>query len=437
MRLHISNGCFHDRPLLDTKASFPDSLAMNLVAINLGTLLSSHTISAVLFGVFTVQTYVYAQNFAPLNAWTKSVLATIWVLELVYVGTTTSALYAMAISPLARLRELGGEPPFTVFISAIILTMICLLVKGWLICKLGRMSLNRVLVIICTILGLAGALVAFALIGIMMHRKSDLRGSFPEYKWLIVAWLGVDIGFNAIVTGSQLYFLWCRRMSGFAYTVTVLDRAMIWTTQSGVVTTALYIAILICFFALEESWLWVGLAVLLPGVYVNAMLALLNGRKALSRMMVDAAQEARMGPNSHGQPTIAIEMSRTYEISSDPDCMSGTSTKYDDLGEVRNHIFSSPSALLNQRNPTLQQEKGLTSPRGGVCPMRKVFGPVPFENAGGHGHGHGQHQPQQVKVGLVAHNPHHHPGANPHHGMDLGDGDGGKCPMATAFSFSK
>lgn len=35
----------------------------------------------------------------------------------------------MAISPLARLRELGGEPPFTVFISAIILTMICLLVK--------------------------------------------------------------------------------------------------------------------------------------------------------------------------------------------------------------------------------------------------------------------------------------------------------------------
>lgn len=78
------------------------------------------------------------------------------------------------------------------------------------------MSLNRVLVIICTILGLAGALVAFALIGIMMHRKSDLRGSFPEYKWLIVAWLGVDIGFNAIVTGSQLYFLWCRRMSGFA-----------------------------------------------------------------------------------------------------------------------------------------------------------------------------------------------------------------------------
>lgn len=172
-------------------------------------------------------------------------------------------------------------------------------------------------------------------------------------------------------------------------------------------------------------------------VYVNAMLALLNGRKALSRMMVDAAQEARMGPNSHGQPTIAIEMSRTYEISSDPDCMSGTSTKYDDLGEVRNHIFSSPSALLNQRNPTLQQEKGLTSPRGGVCPMRKVFGPVPFENAGGHGHGHGQHQPQQVKVGLVAHNPHHHPGANPHHGMDLGDGDGGKCPMATAFSFSK
>lgn len=47
---------------------------MNLVAINLGTLLSSHTISAVLFGVFTVQTYVYAQNFAPLNAWTKSVV---------------------------------------------------------------------------------------------------------------------------------------------------------------------------------------------------------------------------------------------------------------------------------------------------------------------------------------------------------------------------
>lgn len=47
---------------------------MNLVAVNLGSLLGGHTISAVLFGVFTVQTYIYVKRFAPLNVWTKSVV---------------------------------------------------------------------------------------------------------------------------------------------------------------------------------------------------------------------------------------------------------------------------------------------------------------------------------------------------------------------------
>ncbi|TFL03127.1 hypothetical protein BDV98DRAFT_416787 [Pterulicium gracile] len=352
----------------------------NLIALSAGPALACHTVSAVLYGVSTIQMSVYFKRFAPVNAWTKTVLWSIWTLDTCFVGTLTAGLYEMIIGPLAQQREFDPRPSPILLVSMIFLALLTILVKGWLICKVGRMSLNRALIIACTLLGLAGGVVLIVFVVLMLAKGISIV-EFEKLKWLILLSLALDIAFNAIVTASQLVFLWTRRYSAFPSTVSVIDKAMLWTIQSGAVTSLVYVVVLLCFILVPDM-LWAGIAVLLPGVYVNSMLAILNGRRSLARMMAETVQE---GPLCPPQPSIAIEMSRTFEVTADdgasthsdgqkhhaigsgtPTTVSSLQTKVDSGG--RHHGTGVPYGL----SPCGHAHAG-TGEDAGRCPMAAAF----------------------------------------------------------------
>lgn len=258
----------------------------------------------------------------------------------------------------------------------------------------------------------------FTLIGFGLgHSSSGLEAAFSRLRWLIVSWLCLDISFSAIVTAGQLYFLWCRRMSAFACTANVLDKAMMWTiracyhstlmckcvnvtsvAESGAATSAVYLAVLISYLSSPNSWLWAGISLMLPGVYANAMLALLNGRRVLTGMIADAAQECNhLAPS---QPSVAFDMTRTYGVSMDSDPLPGTKMMYHDAIATEFRM-------------------GTPSPS-----MAKAYSSEPGAT------GAGEH--------LSC--PHHH---HMHHGLNLDDRRGRagislqRCPMAAAFMPSR
>ncbi|KAF5348095.1 hypothetical protein D9757_013743 [Collybiopsis confluens] len=67
-------------------------------------------------------------------------------------------------------------------------------------------------------------------------------------------------------------------------TIAVVDKLILWAIETGVVTSLVGIALLICFLASRSTYVWVALTMILPKIFSNAMLANMNSRVTLRQM---------------------------------------------------------------------------------------------------------------------------------------------------------
>jgi hypothetical protein len=153
-----------------------------------------------------------------------------------------------------------------------------------------------------------------------------------DFKWLLTFILAVGAAVDVIIAGSLCYFFRQLRATSFHRTVKVINQAMIWTVETGLLTSLSAVAMLICFLLMQDNFVWIAIFTFLAKLFSNALLVALNGRHARhdqdskSGSFVDilpsmhpssTASRNRKSNASQGYPGIAIEMSRTTEVTHD------------------------------------------------------------------------------------------------------------------------
>ncbi|KAJ7213288.1 hypothetical protein C8J57DRAFT_1538836 [Mycena rebaudengoi] len=150
----------------------------------------------------------------------------------------------------------------------------------------------------------------------------------PEFKakwdWLVLASIGISTTVDVVVAVALCVLLWQRRnRSGVQSTRQTIDSLMAWTINTGLITSAASIMMLI-FFVTMANFAWLTMLLIIPRLFANSMLASLNSRSkhrdGKSHLVVDADtvnSSSRANHNRKFETSIAIEMSRIREVATD------------------------------------------------------------------------------------------------------------------------
>jgi len=265
---------------LALRASFMDfPLNPNLGALEIGFLASGF-----LFGVLTVQALIYNRKFAK-DHWTlKLLVAVIWFLETGQLGCSAHALYHATISqsgnPLAVL-----SPPKTIGFSFLLGCVVGPLVEAFYVSRLLRFSGK----VYPAVVGWILAFMRFGgwiFLGAHVVTMKSVPQFVDDFGWLFAMLLGLSAVIDLTISAWIAYFLSRRRSRSVVPNESarsesarqLLDRVILWTLQTGVITSLAFLITLICYLLLGQYLIWLAVLASLTKVSSNCFLASLNAR---------------------------------------------------------------------------------------------------------------------------------------------------------------
>ncbi|KAJ7074138.1 hypothetical protein C8F01DRAFT_1099376 [Mycena amicta] len=251
--------------------------------IDLGSLQIGFLASGFLFGVLTVQTLIYNRKFAPKDSTTlKSLVFGIWILELGQLGCVTHACYYITITKSGDVAALL-RPPRTIGVSFLLGSAVGPLVEAFYVSRLLRFSGQLSVALVGWALALArfGGWVFIAVRVILM---SSLFSFIDNFGWLLAMLLGISAVMDLTISAWIAYFLAKRRSrarnSTNASARELLDRVILWTLQTGVITSLSFLVTLVCYLILDQYLIWMAVLAILTKVSSNCFLASLNVRSS-------------------------------------------------------------------------------------------------------------------------------------------------------------
>ncbi|KAF8882439.1 hypothetical protein BD779DRAFT_929911 [Infundibulicybe gibba] len=99
---------------------------------------------------------------------------------------------------------------------------------------------------------------------------------------MITTQFAISAFIDVFVTVSVSYQLWRSRADGLKQTRYLIDKIMQWMIQTGMLTSAIDIAVVLTWNFNRDSPMWLGLSVFEPDCYIVCLLALLNARGTYS-----------------------------------------------------------------------------------------------------------------------------------------------------------
>ncbi|KAJ7764913.1 hypothetical protein B0H16DRAFT_1526191 [Mycena metata] len=237
-------------------------------------------VSLVLFGVMSTQTYIYYGRFPTDTRNMKLMVALVWVLEFAQAICISIALYKWTITSFGVPLIV---PPKTFDISIFFSGVISACVQGFFSFRIYTLSRTLVIPIISWFLSFLRLVVGTAVF-ITAYRMTALPIFEAQFGWLITTAASVGVGNDLLITVTLVLVLQKQRGEVQARTVPLVDRLIIWTMETGLMTTVASLATLICFLTMKGNLVWGGVFVVVSRLYSNSVLASLNSRQTLRTM---------------------------------------------------------------------------------------------------------------------------------------------------------
>jgi len=243
-------------------------------------------LATLLYGMGTVQTYLYYRNFPKDSRRMKTTIAVIWIAETGHSICISWGIYNMTITHY-------GAPPNLISIphgfasAAAFGAIIHPLVQATFTYRIYQLSQNvyisvlcwsiSVYILVCTLV-FVGTSVTFAspLTIELMNKYED------KWGWLIFSLFTASAFVDVMIAGSCCYFLQVNRSRALKRTASIIDKLMKWTIETGLVTSITAIVVVICFATMRDNYAWLAVFISMTGLYPNSLLALLNGRLELA-----------------------------------------------------------------------------------------------------------------------------------------------------------
>ncbi|KAJ6595541.1 hypothetical protein DFH09DRAFT_1357495 [Mycena vulgaris] len=288
-------------PLMSFAAPLPEFPPFDdsLGAIQIGGICSTF-----LFGIGTLQTFYYFRQFPKDSALLKGTVALIWVLELGHTVACWHALYSMTVTFYCQPQYLA-HPPHSLQVTILFSAPINAIVQIFFANRVRVLSGRWLIPTICWLIILLRAACTFALFWIILNIAS-LSALKAKWEWLVATGLCLGVAVDGIVAISMCYCLWNARESRFEHTKRMVDTLILWSIETGMVTSGTSIVMLILFLA-RNDFSWFPFYLILAKLFSNSLLAALNGR-----------QRFRSHPEKNGQAFFDLQFASSTRTRTRP-----------------------------------------------------------------------------------------------------------------------
>ncbi|TFK35273.1 pyridoxal phosphate-dependent transferase [Crucibulum laeve] len=253
-------------------------------------------ISIFMFGIVTVQTYMYFRSFPYDRIFLKSLVGIIWFLELGTALCLSMGTYTMVITNFGHPERLVRNPD-SMNSAVLIGGMVDHLVKAIFIYRLYKFSGTLYIPIP---LGLLSVFL-FSIVVLSTVKALEavpLRPHSPELEWLLsVTFVGSAVQ-DLMVAGSMCYYIQKTRKEALKNTTLLLDRLFIYTIQTGVATSLVAVAAAVSFFSMKDNYAWMMFFLLMHSFFSNALLSSITVRYISYEQALNTPSGAVIPPTS-------------------------------------------------------------------------------------------------------------------------------------------
>ncbi|RDB15226.1 hypothetical protein Hypma_004721 [Hypsizygus marmoreus] len=245
----------------------------------LGPLEVGYTIATFFFGLATVQTYMYYQDFYTDPLPLKILVAVLWVVELMHQICLEHATYFYTVTSFGNFTVLLEKPPSSIKLIIPLTGLVFFLVTGFLVYRLWISTESIVLVATLSVLSTGRFALACVLTVLGHDMPSLLEFLLTRQKLISITWF-CGTGVDVILMAALCHDLYKQRHSLIYRASTKFDRCVMWCVATGLPSGVVGLAMSLCFRS-HEHYIWIGLFLPLSRVCVNSLMITLNARRSL------------------------------------------------------------------------------------------------------------------------------------------------------------
>ncbi|KAF8162167.1 hypothetical protein K438DRAFT_1985292 [Mycena galopus ATCC 62051] len=211
-------------------------------------------ISYVLFGMTTMQVYIYYRRFPEDSRILKTLTAFVWVCDVAHTICLGNVLYTYTISDFGH-PERTEAVPRSFSVSTLFPGFIASCVQAYFSFRIYAFTKNiyiPCLIWFMAFLHLLGRIVIFATI---LHAPSGAH-YLTQFEWLLTANWIISVLSDVVITTTLVVALYGHRSGVRKKTVALVDKLIVWTIETGMLTSVSSILILVTFMTMKDNEVW-------------------------------------------------------------------------------------------------------------------------------------------------------------------------------------
>ncbi|KAJ6493263.1 hypothetical protein C8R45DRAFT_1212659 [Mycena sanguinolenta] len=244
----------------------------------LGTTLIGGVLGTFLFGIATLQTYIYYNLYPTDSTLMKTVVSALWFIELGHTISFWHAFYQLTVTFYGQFAHIF-DPPHSLELTILFAALVNVIVQTFFAYRIRTLSGKWLMPVTCSILTIARFAFDMELLVSFWSSASGFRLLQTSMHWAMILVLSLGLAADILIAASLCFFLWQIRSTGghFQQTRNTVDTLIVWSVETTTITSAAGMLQLI-FFCARPDLVWMTFYLIQSKLYSNSILAHLNGR---------------------------------------------------------------------------------------------------------------------------------------------------------------
>ncbi|KAH0584931.1 hypothetical protein H2248_008202 [Termitomyces sp. 'cryptogamus'] len=246
----------------------------------LGAAFLGNLVAGIFYGITCVQAYMYfIKNSRKDEPWFKGIIFFLWLLDTVHLAFITHGLYVYMVSNFGNLAALAA-PPWSLLAQIYVTCISDAIVR----CIFGRrvwlMTRRNYFLVICIALTSTCTFVTGVAFATRAFSLKEFK-HFSKISYFLYTSLGSGVAADLLIAGSLCFSL-SQRKTGFKKTDSLVTVLIMYTINTSLLTTICSAACFITYTIWPNEFTFIGIYFSLSKLFLNSLLATLNGRDSLS-----------------------------------------------------------------------------------------------------------------------------------------------------------
>ncbi|KAJ8088594.1 hypothetical protein PM082_013837 [Marasmius tenuissimus] len=258
-----------------TETPSPEYLSNTIGALEAGGM-----VSCLLMGIVTIQVYYYYRKFHEDRVALKIMVAFVWLCELGHSICISHTIYVVTVV-YGTDRQIFSSPPKTLSTAIFFGALSNPLIQTFFAWRIKGVAGAWTLTLICWTMSFARIVIGLVSF-VEALKMASLQKFLTDWRWSILATIVIGVMNDVLIALSLIWALIQRRgATASKDTVVVIDTLILWTLETGLLTSMGEILMMILFLTMPDNFVWLSVFAFVAKLYSNSLMAVMNGRDTL------------------------------------------------------------------------------------------------------------------------------------------------------------